>query len=87
MVSRNGTQAAAKKPITTAWRIVEELSRRCDGRLAHQPLVGGRSEDAEVYACVLCRAICRGLKKQSDMQHACMTRTCKGTRKDINNAS
>ena len=57
----------AKKPtkfMTNSRSIGRELSRKCDGRHEHQPLIDGRAKDAARYPPALCRAICRGMSKE-----------------------
>ena len=57
----------AKKPtkfMTNSRAVGKELSRKCDKGHEHQPLVDGRAKDAARYTPELCRAICRGLRKE-----------------------
>ena len=48
--------------------ILKELGKLCPGDHRHQHLVSGRAEKAAVYPDGLCRAICRGLVKQIDVE-------------------
>ena len=48
--------------------ILNELGRLCPGDHEHQHLINGRAEKAAVYPDGLCRAICRGLLKEIDME-------------------
>ena len=48
--------------------ILNELGRLCPGDHDHQHLVNGRAEKAAVYPDGLCRAICRGLSKEIDIE-------------------
>ena len=64
---------AAKKPtrfMSNSHLILEELSRKCDGRHAHQPLLDGRAKAAAIYPEGLCRAMCRGLVRQLAQKRA-----------------
>ena len=57
----------AKKPtrfMTNSRSIGNELSRKCDGTLQHQPLIDGRAKDAARYPPALCRALYRGIAKE-----------------------
>ena len=60
-------EAPAKKPTmfaTSAGRIAERLSKRCDDAHRHVQLVGGRAGPAARYPRELCDAICDGLREQ-----------------------
>lgn len=60
-------EAPAKKPTmfaTSAGRIADRLSKRCDGMHRHVQLVGGRAGPAARYPRELCEAICEGLREQ-----------------------
>ena len=48
--------------------ILKELGRLCPGDHVHQHLVSGCAERAAVYPEGLCRAICRGLVRQMEVQ-------------------
>ena len=48
--------------------ILNELGKLCPGDHDHQHLVNGRAEKAAVYPDGLCRAICRGLAKEIDIE-------------------
>ena len=47
--------------------ILEELGRLCQGGHKHQPLVNNRAAGAAIYPTALCRAICRGLVREIEM--------------------
>lgn len=75
---KNGSHASAKKPtifMTSSLGIADVPSMRCEGNHIHQHLTGGRAEDAAIYPQPLCRAICRGMGKQLDMENANMVPT------------
>ena len=58
----------AKKPtrfMTNSRAIARELSRKCKGQHVHQPLVDGRAKEAARYPDGFCRAVCRGLMKET----------------------
>ena len=48
--------------------IEEELQKVCPGTHEHQHLVGGRAEDAHVYAQGLYEAFCRGLRRECHLR-------------------
>ena len=57
----------ARKPakfMTNSRSVGNELRVKCDHGHQHQPLVDGRARDAARYPPALCRAICRGLRKE-----------------------
>ena len=67
---------AAKKPTrfrTNSRAVGQELMKRCDGSHEHQLLVEGRANNAARYPRELCRAICRGLRKEK-MQRSLQVR-------------
>ena len=57
----------AKKPtrfMSNGWYILKELDTKCDKSHTHQALMGGRASKAHEYTYMLCRAMCRGFRKQ-----------------------
>ena len=50
--------------LTSGWCIAEEVGKICDGTHEHVPLLGGRARDAAIYPSGLCKAVCRGVKRQ-----------------------
>ena len=65
-----GELVRAKKTtkfMTSSPEIARALSRRCDRSHWHQTLTSGRVEKAAIYPEGLCRAICRGLVKQLEL--------------------
>ena len=46
--------------------ILTQLNKKCDGRHVHEPLLNNKAGPAAVYPDGLCKAICRGLKRQID---------------------
>ena len=50
--------------------VLKELSRKCDGKHKHEPLLDGRAKAAAIYPEGLCRAICKGLMEQLRMDKA-----------------
>ena len=74
--ARVGATCPARKRttfVTNSYHVARELDRACDGTHTHQPLVSGRAKAAERYPPALCRAICRGLIKDS-RSTACQVR-------------
>ena len=68
---RRGDVSVARKPtkfMTNSYSIARELERTCDGTHSHQPLLDGRAKASERYPPALCRAICRGLIKEAQIQ-------------------
>ena len=66
-----GASAPARKRtrfMSNSNEILKELGRLCPGDHVHQHLVSGRAERAAVYPEGLCRAICRGLVRQMEVQ-------------------
>ena len=59
--------------MTNSRSVGNELRVKCDRSHQHQPLVDGRARDAARYPPALCRAICRGLKKEK-MQRSLQVR-------------
>ena len=62
-----GVEFPAKKPTsfaTNSWAVARELERKCKGDHIHGHLMEGRAKAAAVYPPALCKAICRGLRKQ-----------------------
>ena len=67
MSSKNGVEGPALKPTrfaSNSQAILEELSLRCAGGHDHVHLHEGRAAAAARYPDGLCKAVCRGLKKQ-----------------------
>ena len=66
-----GTSTPARKRtrfMSNSGEILKELGRLCPGDHIHQHLVSGRAEKVAVYPEGLCRAICRGLIKQMELE-------------------
>ena len=47
--------------------LLKELDRRCKGCERHVHLMSGRAAKASIYPKALCRAVCRGVKKQMQL--------------------
>ena len=65
-----GIKARAHKTtrfMTSSPETARNLTRRCDRSHWHQPLVNGRASKAALCPEGLCRAICKGLVKQIDL--------------------
>ena len=54
--------------MTNSYHIAASLGRKCDGSHEHQPLLDGRAQEAARYTPELCRAICRGLRRERQAQ-------------------
>ena len=70
----------AKKPtkfMTNSRAIGAELSRMCDGSHKHQQLLDGRAEGAARYPEDLCKAICRGIAKETKREPCISGPLCK----------
>ena len=65
MLVRKPTQWASSSP-----RMLDRLSKRCPGDHHHQPLEGGRANNAAYYPPTLIRAILRGMRDESDFAHS-----------------
>ena len=68
-----GTAVPARKRtrfMPKSAEIFKELGRLCPGDHVHQHLVSGRAEKAAIYPEGLCRAICRGLVKQMEVERS-----------------
>ena len=66
-----GTSMPARKRtrfMSNSVEILKELGKMCPGNHIHQHLISGRAEKAAVYPEGLCRAICRGLIKQIELE-------------------
>ena len=53
--------------LTNSVCVADELSRRCDGSHLYFTLMEGRAAKAEEYPPDLCKAICRGIRKQQSL--------------------
>ena len=67
--STAGEPVPAKKP--TTWMsnpaaMIRRLSKTCNNQHSHQPLMGGRAKDAELYPKKLIWEIVRGMRDQLD---------------------
>ena len=63
----------AMKPtkfMTSSQVMAEGLDRRCDRSHKHQHLEGGRAAEAAFYPLPLIRAILKGIRATSDLEHA-----------------
>ena len=62
--SAGSEEFPSKKPIrfvSNSWRVLQELSTRCDKSHDHQQLMGGRAARAAEYFGELCDEVCRVL--------------------------
>lgn len=81
-----GKQTLVRKPTrfaTNSWAIEDELDNICEGGHEHCRLLAGQAEATQVYPDKLCKAICRGLKQDMDMESAAMSTTRKIYRKEL----
>ena len=69
-VDENG-EGLVKKPTTMMTNSVEvhrELDKQCTpGTHRHVQLMGGKARDAAIYPKALCRAVCRGVARQTEI--------------------
>eukprot|EP00811_Abedinium_folium_P013494 NODE_22546_length_704_cov_1.798960.p1 GENE.NODE_22546_length_704_cov_1.798960~~NODE_22546_length_704_cov_1.798960.p1 ORF type:complete len:142 (+),score=12.10 NODE_22546_length_704_cov_1.798960:246-671(+) len=88
-----GGQKPANKQtafMTNSTMVAEELMTRCDHSHEHGSLIGAdRAAKAVAYPDKLCRAICRGLRKQKESDEREKMRTiqlnlCEGTNQGHN---
>ena len=65
---QSGTAGKRTGFLTSSWTPMEELNGLCDGRHGkHNHLTDGRAKDAVIYPPELCRAICRGISRQKNL--------------------
>ena len=50
--------------LTNSEYVAEELRKKCDGSHSHVQLVSGRAAQTAVYTEAMCKAICRGVKRE-----------------------
>ena len=56
--------------MSNAGEVLAQVDRKCDGKHEHEPLLNNRAGPVAVYPDELCRAICRGMKRQLEFdQH------------------
>ena len=69
--SASGKMAPARKRtrlMSNCTEVLKELGKLCPGDHSHQHLVSGRAKKAAIYPEGLCRAICRGLVRQIEIE-------------------
>ena len=67
ITTKDGVEGPAKKPttfMTNAWKLAEQLGKKCDGSHRHIPLEAGRPSAAAKYPDKLCMAIVTGIRDQ-----------------------
>ena len=68
-----GKPMPAKKPttfMTSSRQMADLLTRRCDGKHQHQPLVSGRCKNAAFYPLKLVHTILQGIRNTKDAEDA-----------------
>lgn len=58
---------------------------KCDGKHEHQQLAGGGAHAAAIYPKAVCKAICRGMRKQIDTKLADSVPTKRPGMKELSN--
>ena len=81
----NGKRKPARKRtrfMSNAGEVLAQLDKKCDGRHDHEPLLNGRAGPAAVYPAELCKAICKGMKRQMEFKRQKVQPILKLTVKD-----